>query len=69
MLQDETDFEKKLSPRQLAALPRVILSGSVAEGAPRAGISRTTLYRWGSPIPPSARDFTDGEGGRWLLAS
>ena len=46
MLQNETDLEKKLSPRQLDALPHILLSGSVAEGARRAGISRATFYRW-----------------------
>ena len=46
MLQNETDFEKNLSPKQLAALPHIVLSDSVAEGARRAGISRATFYRW-----------------------
>ncbi len=46
MLQNETDFEKNLSPRQLDAIPHILLGGSVADGARRAGISRTTFYRW-----------------------
>ena len=41
-----TDSEEKLSIRQRKALPHLITSDSLAEGARRANISRTTVYRW-----------------------
>ena len=41
-----TDSEEKLSIRQRKAIPHLVTSDSLAEGARRANISRTTVYRW-----------------------
>ena len=41
-----TDSEEKLSIKQRKALPHLVTSDSLAEGARRAHISRTTVYRW-----------------------
>ena len=38
--------EEDLSPRQIAALPHLASARSATEAARRAGIGRTTLYRW-----------------------
>ena len=38
--------KKRLSNRQREALPQIAASDSLAEGARRASISRTTIYRW-----------------------
>lgn len=36
----------KLSTRQLEALPHLVSAPTFLEGCTRAGITRTTLYRW-----------------------
>ena len=41
-----TDSEENLSIKQRQALPHIVTSNSLAEGARRANISRTTIYRW-----------------------
>ena len=46
MLQKATVSDNKLTRRQLAALPHVALSGSISEGARRAGVSRAAVHRW-----------------------
>ena len=47
MQQISTDSaEKRLSNRQREALPHIAAADSLAEGARRAGVSRTTIYRW-----------------------
>ena len=47
MQQFPTDSEeKRLSNRQREVLPHIAASDSLAEGARRANISRTTIYRW-----------------------
>ncbi len=38
--------EKRLSNRQREVLPHIAASDSLAEGARRASISRTTIYKW-----------------------
>ena len=40
------DEPVRLTHRQITALPYLLSSGTVAEGAKLAGISRTTFYRW-----------------------
>ena len=49
MEQNETDFSDDtvgLTENQLAALPYVVASPSLSEGAKLASIARATLYRW-----------------------
>ena len=46
MSTDGTDSGENLSTRQRQALPHLVASNSLAEGARRANISRTTIYRW-----------------------
>lgn len=47
MITNETDStEKRLSNRQREALPHVAAADSLAEGARRANVGRTTIYRW-----------------------
>ena len=47
MQQNPTDpTEKSLSPRQRNALPHLAAADSIAEGARRASVNRTTIYRW-----------------------
>ena len=46
MSTDGTDSGENLSLKQRKALPHLIASNSLAEGARRANISRTTIYRW-----------------------
>ena len=47
MQQFPTDSEeKRLSNRQREVLPHIAASDSLAEGARRANISRTTIYKW-----------------------
>ena len=47
MQQFPTDSEeKRLSNRQQEALPHFAAADSLAEGARRASISRTTIYKW-----------------------
>ena len=47
MQQFPTDSEeKRLSNRQQEALPHLAAADSLAEGARRASISRTTIYKW-----------------------
>ena len=47
MQQFPTDSEEKsLSNRQREVLPHIAASDSLAEGARRASISRTTIYKW-----------------------
>ena len=49
MTQNGTDLSEHtagLTDRQLAALPYLITSPSISEGASMASIGRTTLYRW-----------------------
>ena len=46
MSTDGTDSEERLSIRQRKAIPHLVTSDSLAEGARRANISRTTVYRW-----------------------
>ena len=47
MQQFPTDSEeKRLSNRQREVLPLIAASDSLAEGARRASISRTTIYKW-----------------------
>ena len=45
MAQDGTP-EKALTPRQVAALPYLVATPSIEEGARLAHIGRATLYRW-----------------------
>ena len=45
MAQDGTP-EKALTPRQVAALPYLVATPSIEEGARLADIGRRTLYRW-----------------------
>ena len=40
------DEPVRLTHKQITALPYLLSSGTVAEGAKLAGISRTTFYRW-----------------------
>jgi len=40
------DFTHGLTPRQIAALPYLVVAPTMAEGARMARIGRTTLYRW-----------------------
>lgn len=40
------DEPVRLTHRQITALPYLLSSGTVSEGAKLAGISRTTFYRW-----------------------
>ena len=46
MSTNETDPGEKLSLKQRKALPHLAASGSLAEGARKANIGRTTVYRW-----------------------
>ena len=46
MRQKPTDSEKSLSRKQLSALPHIATSTSISEGARRAGVSRSAVYRW-----------------------
>ena len=38
--------EKALTPRQVAALPYLVATPTIAEGARLADVGRRTLYRW-----------------------
>ena len=38
--------EKALTPRQVAALPYLVATPSIAEGSRLAHVGRTTLFRW-----------------------
>ena len=42
----EDHTKKDLSNRQRDALLHVAAADSIAEGARRAGVSRSTIYRW-----------------------
>ena len=45
--QPPTDDEPAaLTHRQITALPFIISAPTLAEGARRAGLARTTIYRW-----------------------
>ena len=46
MRQNETSPETSLTDRQAAALPYLVSSPSLSQGAKLADISRATLYRW-----------------------
>ena len=47
MITNPTDpTEKRLSNRQQEALPHLAAADSLAEGARRASLSRTTIYKW-----------------------
>ena len=46
MSTDVTDSGENLSTRQRQALPHLVASNTLAEGARKANISRTTIYRW-----------------------
>ena len=46
MEQNGTQNTTSLSERQLAALPYLVASPSISEGAGLADVGRTTLYRW-----------------------
>ena len=47
MQQISTDpTERRLSNRQREALPHIAAADSLAEGARRASVNRTTIYRW-----------------------
>ena len=46
MRQNPTDSEKSLSRKQLSALPHIATSASISEGARRADISRSAIYKW-----------------------
>ena len=46
MGQNGTEESTTLSDRQLAALPYLVASPSLSQGARLADIGRTTLYRW-----------------------
>ncbi len=46
MSTNETDPGGELSLKQRKALPHLAASGSLAEGARKANIGRTTVYRW-----------------------
>lgn len=46
MEQNGTQESTQLTDRQLVALPYIVASASLSEGAHLANIGRTTLYRW-----------------------
>ena len=46
MSQNATDSKKPLTERQLAALPYLAITPSVAEGAKMARVDRSTIHRW-----------------------
>ena len=46
MKQNETNGTTSLTERQLGALPYVVSSPTLSEGAKRAEIARATLWRW-----------------------
>ena len=46
MEQNGTETSTPLTRRQIDALPYLVASTTLSEGATRANIARTTLYRW-----------------------
>lgn len=49
--------EKKLTPKQIKAIPVILSASSISEGCLKAGISRDTFYVWWQ-IPAFKDEFT-----------